>query len=128
MRRSRSARDRARARAPARPRRAGRRLSRPPASSRAQASLRRLMAVARGERLALIARIDAILGWLTARWWRLLLVGLVVAGLGLVELNRSHPAPFTIQSGRAVTMQRTLASLERGDPIGTERQTPQDGL
>jgi len=69
----------------------------------------------------LLASIDAVLGWLTGRWWRLLLLGLTIAALGLVELNRSHPAPFTIQSGRASSMELTLAGLERGDPIGTVR-------
>jgi hypothetical protein len=66
---------------------------------------------------AIVDRIERLAGTTP----RLLLFGLVVSILGTFELSRVHPAPWSIQGGRAAGLRWTLDALNHGAPILTSR-------
>jgi hypothetical protein len=53
---------------------------------------------------------------------RLLLFGALVSIAGTFELSRVHPAPWTLQGGRANFLRWTLDALNHGAPLLTARQ------
>jgi hypothetical protein len=72
--------------------------------------------------LSFRAALERMVSWFERperRSLRLLVFGLLVAIPGVFELSRVHPAPWSIQGGRANGLNWTLDSLHHGGPVLT---------